>query len=283
MGGRLVCVLRTGDFLWPVVLIALVVIKKLMLPIATRLLALIVVAWCAYLIKVGGGFMEFRMLVPILPLAFVLLVATCLSLPSKKWGWLIVTITLTGSVHHMTRYRTSHEIAPIVTLATAAFSWEFIGRSLKTHFHGATPPVIIATTAAGAIPFYSELPTVDMHGLNDRYIARHGEPWIATPGHWRLASHRYLLDKNVNLVTGHPLFQTQEDKGIPADLDIGMRGFRVLAVEPELTSGRIAIIELPIDDKHKVPILYLKAHPKIDAAITQYGLNVYYLPVLGKN
>ena len=37
---------------------------------------------------------------------------------------------------------------------------------------------MIATTASGAIPYYSRLRTIDMLGLNDPWIARHGDPSV---------------------------------------------------------------------------------------------------------
>ena len=63
-------------------------------------------------------------------------------------------------------------------------------------------------------------------------------------------------------------------------LDQGIRGFRILAVEPALTPGPVAVIELPFDEENKVPILYLKPHPYIDTAIREAGLNVRYISTL---
>ena len=37
------------------------------------------------------------------------------------------------------------------------------------------PDTLVALNPAGIIPYYSQLPTIDMLGLNDTYIAHHGK------------------------------------------------------------------------------------------------------------
>lgn len=52
--------------------------------------------------------------------------------------------------------------------------WEFVGMKLGENLKSSFPKeTLIAVTAAGCIPYASELPTVDMLGLNDYYIPRH--------------------------------------------------------------------------------------------------------------
>ncbi|MFQ5417937.1 MAG: hypothetical protein ACE5FL_12925, partial [Myxococcota bacterium] len=48
---------------------------------------------------------------------------------------------------------------------------EAAGRYLGKHF---PPDTLVALNPAGSIPFYSELPTIDMLGLNDEHIAHRG-------------------------------------------------------------------------------------------------------------
>jgi hypothetical protein len=47
-----------------------------------------------------------------------------------------------------------------------------IGLHLRDNF---PPDTVVALNAAGTIPFYSGLPTIDMLGLNDRYLAHYGK------------------------------------------------------------------------------------------------------------
>ena len=53
--------------------------------------------------------------------------------------------------------------------------WEWncmgLGQTLQKGFHKEQP--YMATTAAGALPYYAGLPTLDMLGLNDYYLPRH--------------------------------------------------------------------------------------------------------------
>lgn len=53
--------------------------------------------------------------------------------------------------------------------------WEFdeaeVGRMLGTGFRAEQP--LVAVDAAGSVPYFSQLPSLDLLGLNDRYIAHH--------------------------------------------------------------------------------------------------------------
>lgn len=52
--------------------------------------------------------------------------------------------------------------------------WEFVGMNLGEGLKKTFPKnTLIAVTAAGCIPYASELPTIDMLGLNDYFIPRH--------------------------------------------------------------------------------------------------------------
>jgi hypothetical protein len=48
-----------------------------------------------------------------------------------------------------------------------------VGKWLKKNV---PPNTLIAVDAAGAVPFFSELPTIDMFGMNDEYIAHGSNP-----------------------------------------------------------------------------------------------------------
>jgi arabinofuranosyltransferase len=71
--------------------------------------------------------------------------------------------------------------------ALGEYAWKEIGRTCKLTFPADT---MIATTAAGMIPFFAELPTLDLHGLTDRRIAN--EP--IAPSKPRRMGHEHLLD-----------------------------------------------------------------------------------------
>jgi hypothetical protein len=76
---------------------------------------------------------------------------------------------------------------------------ESLGRMLGVAFAEQRP--LVAMTAAGAIPYYSKLPSLDMLGLNDRYLAHHPPPDL---GRGRVAHElgdgKYFLRRAPDLV-----------------------------------------------------------------------------------
>ena len=83
-------------------------------------------------------------------------------------------------------------------------SWEFdglaIGELLKTAFGNKRP--LFAMDAAGALAYASELPALDLLGLNDRHIGHHrtGAFGHGAPGH-ELGDGRYVFERQPDLVT----------------------------------------------------------------------------------
>ncbi|HNS99075.1 MAG TPA: hypothetical protein PKL73_19110 [Polyangiaceae bacterium] len=53
--------------------------------------------------------------------------------------------------------------------------WEWDGQVIGTFFHRHFGPsgAMLASDSAGALPYFSKLPTIDMLGINDRYLATH--------------------------------------------------------------------------------------------------------------
>jgi len=68
----------------------------------------------------------------------------------------------------------------------------------------APPDASLATTAAGIIPYYSRLYTLDILGLNDEYIAHEVPARGNRPGHTKVAPERYILDKQIDYLVYHP-------------------------------------------------------------------------------
>lgn len=83
--------------------------------------------------------------------------------------------------------------------------WEFrgmkLGETLKSTFPENT---LIAVTAAGCIPYSSELPTIDMLGLNDYYTPRHPPKNFGTGmlAH-ELGDANYVLGRNPDVIIYH--------------------------------------------------------------------------------
>jgi len=79
-----------------------------------------------------------------------------------------------------------------------------------------TKKPLLAVTAAGCIPYWSELPALDMLGLNDYYLPRH-PPKNIGKGHLahELGNGRYVLNKNPDIIIFHigttPIFRSGKE------------------------------------------------------------------------
>lgn len=76
--------------------------------------------------------------------------------------------------------------------------WSLAGRWLKETMPSRT---LLATEAAGAVPFFSRLPTVDMLGVTDRHIARLIVPNMGhgTAGHEK-RDFGYVLSRKPDII-----------------------------------------------------------------------------------
>lgn len=246
-------------------------------PRDTRAVVWTLALWFAYLVKVGGDFMEFRLFVPVMPLLCAIL-ARLLLLRFERTAFRAAAIALlvAGSgIHAVLPRLWGVETVRGMQRHIADEKWEAIGRRLGADLGGSG--ATLAVTAAGAIPFHSGLPTVDMLGLSDRWIARFGapvrdrRPFLGPkPGHQRIATLGYLDSRGVNLLVGHPRLVP---KGTTAD-SIATRSFfeaGYLAIPLDgLPDGARAVV-IPIDSVHSLAALCLHPHPGIEAALASRG------------
>ncbi|HUN66437.1 MAG TPA: hypothetical protein VMW43_10080 [Bacteroidota bacterium] len=230
-----------------------------------QLIGVSIICWTLYLLLIGGDFMEFRMIVPILPFMVILTVWLLgTSIPWKPVKIGIIALLLAGSVYHEQRfeYRQAEGIEPVGQLRghleREDENWAGIGKMLDTLFRH-DRSVTIATTAAGAIPYFSKLPTIDMLGVNEPWIARFGIPASDIPGHQRISPLSYLLRRRVNLVLSHPLV-------LPVDEPV--KYSLIVPVDCGTPRDSVRIMELPLGGKYKLVLWYLTPHPAIDTLIS---------------
>ncbi|MBP2619132.1 hypothetical protein [Chryseobacterium jejuense] len=134
-------------------------------------LSLLTAAWVGYVTLVGGDiFPAFRhyyvvLILFVFSIIFGLHYFKKINLTSKKVSWSFVFLLIVNGF-----------IQSLIIDNKRAVDerWEFrgmkLGETLKKTFPNQT---LVAVTAAGCIPYSSELPTIDMLGLNDYYIPRH--------------------------------------------------------------------------------------------------------------
>ena len=277
--------------MWPfIVLGALTLITKKIRP-SFKILPLIttVFTWSLYIIAVGGDFMEFRFIVPMGPYLFVMITylvfITGKHLFNRPIAYCSISlvILLAASWHHSSTFRgitKDHLLDSIDSLSRCYGiypnkNWRKIGDGLKREL-GDTD-TIVATTTAGAIPFYSQLKTIDMWGLNDLVIPFEGDfppKRYLRPGHRRYAKLSYLKDQRVNFIIGFP---TLVRPGTIAKQRWAERLGRWLRdcvpFHPKPIDEAI-IVTIPIDSQWSLLTWYLTPAEKLDQIIEDRGWEV---------
>ncbi len=155
--------------------------------------ALVVLAYGAYIVYVGGDWSVGRFFVPILPFAYLLIAAGLVELSAwlahrgrgraLRYASAAAVLLLAAGLAFASSWNGEYGIfirgfdAARATEARVA-----MGRWLKSH---APPDTWIAVDAAGQVPYFSELPAIDMFGINDLHIGRLPVATLGqgTPGH----------------------------------------------------------------------------------------------------
>lgn len=136
-----------------------------------------VICHLGYVVNAGGDWMRpFRFIVPVLPFTGILVICGLEtaaewisglfkpSSPPVKWAIILITaiiLFLPSPRIHNIKYSDSWTMEHEDQIA-------FSGRWLKNN---SNPEDLLACTNLGRIPYYSELPTLDLGGLADVYIA----------------------------------------------------------------------------------------------------------------
>lgn len=232
--------------------------------------------WLTYVVSVGGDFMEFRFLVAAMPLAVLLLVWTLWSaIRSPVLRAVVVASTLMGGLLHQIQFEGQDGVESIEQLAShlthEVQDWEGVGKALRADL-GAGSTARIATTAAGAIPYYSELPAVDMLGLTDKWVAHNGKRVSLQVAHHRLAPMSYLVEREVHLVLGQPWLRLVGQTPRTRYPFHHLRELHALAGERAGDFPRTsAILEIPLSNNRVLVALYLSPHEDVERAIANAG------------
>ena len=163
-------------------------------------------AWSTYLALIGGElFPGFRHFTPLVVL-MAFLVAEGLDWLAPECDSRRARVGLAGALAAgFAIYALLQPLHPLNHKAhSERFEWE--GRTLALTLRrgfGASRPVV-AVTAAGCIPYWSELPAIDLLGLNDHYLARQRPKGFGQGllGH-ELGDPDYVLRRAPDLVVFH--------------------------------------------------------------------------------
>ena len=233
-----------------------------------------VVAWGMYVVVIGGDFMEYRLFVPVLPLG-VVVAAWLLHSSGEKAVWVMTAASVVSSALCYLRLSNAQALDDAGLVETVRGldahltehdqDWPEVGRGLRRAL-ACDRDVTIAVMAAGAIPYYSDLRTVDMLGLSDPWVARHGISYGSRAGHRRGATLAYLVSKRVNIVL-HP-WRRSDPERLWFDYTRPAVVARYVPMSPvEDLPLDASTIEIPIAKDRKLRALYLVRDPKNDACI----------------
>ena len=188
-------------------------------------------AFMLHVAKIGGDFMALhRFLVPLLPICAVTITLGILAMLEKPFAkglpawssWVLAVVCFYGSIGYAKSVNqeamtvgSENGVDSIGWLKMFAGQCRTAGIWLGENMPEGTS---IATTAAGTIPFYSRLYTVDILGLNDEWIAHEVPATGSRPGHTRVAPESYLASKSVDVLIYHPQFMESARKFGPKHL-----------------------------------------------------------------
>jgi arabinofuranosyltransferase len=123
-----------------------------------------------FVILIGGDFMiGYRIMIPVIPLLIYSAYKGIVSIFPEKVTFLAIMLTIISST---AQTRFNPDMKWRIETDTIVSSGKVMGAWLAKSF---PPNTTIALNAAGAIPYYSRLKTIDMLGLTNKEIARDGK------------------------------------------------------------------------------------------------------------
>jgi hypothetical protein len=168
------------------------------------------VPYLVHVVVAGGDFMDgFRFLVPVLPTFFLVAGETMEEFAHRSRGAAVVTtaflLAYVGLGYETSRdsqgHWTRHGLDSIGLLQQYVDDWSALGRHLGTI---AKPGDTLATAAAGCVPYYSRLRTIDQHGLTATDLSVYEPAATARPGHAIVLRPDALLDARPTWILGSP-------------------------------------------------------------------------------
>lgn len=252
-----------------------------------------------YVIWVGGDFMEFRFMTPILPP--IILALFLIYREQARPNLLIASILIATSVSsYYFRLQDRFFLEPISNfsgmettrmlekhLKSPFENWSSIGKKFAEYFGNSQ--VRLAVTAAGAIPYYSKLYTLDMLGLMDSNV-RNTDKFLTNErlksGHKRFSKVSYLKEKKINLVISHPIINLTNDfvdqfpveayvissrmPNLKMKKEVVLREFFPHISDEEMQSIQsFKLLWIPINESIKVLTIYLNPSEDIDRKIAE--------------
>jgi arabinofuranosyltransferase len=238
--------------------------------------------WFLYICAVGGDFMEYRFMVPVLPvLAMVAAYLIDEYTSPRKEVLLIVVLLFFSGIHRVMPTIIPYPVLTFTELShwpnESTTSWKGKGEFLAQQFPGGPDlpgQPVVAVAPLGVLPYFADLPTIDMLGLTDPVTARTGYPINPYyPGHVRMARVSHLIEQGANLVLAQP-GATEVEPGRDS-YRLSELTFLYPSADLNDLPDTAEVIEIPQVDGKVWLVIYLTPNAKVDAAIERNGWNVY--------
>jgi arabinofuranosyltransferase len=254
------------------------------LPDKLKVILWVMLCWVLYVVRIGGDFMEFRFYICVLPLLLLVITRLLAQLDRGRVTFLVVGLLTVFNVKHACFYGNfNNGILSIPFLRAVGEDDSTLvvtGKTLKGMMRGQEEALRIAVMPVGAIAYYSELFTIDMYGLMDHWVARHGQPHDELPGHQRAATYSYVKGRGVHLLMSFPRFAPLEAPYVPLCEELGwpspdprQRPYTLEVIDCTLLQNvtaadigeGIEVLEFPLSDGvHRAAVLYIRPHPHIE-------------------
>lgn len=162
------------------------------------------IAWSSYVIYVGGDiFPAWRHTIPLI-IVLSLAVSECAiylwlsNTKAPRRGLLVSLLLITLAFLAYSQFHNEKN------LRAKQERWEWDGKVIGTFLKHAfsTQAPLLAVDASGSLPYWSDLPAIDMYGLNDYHIARNhpedfGSGWVAH----ELGDGDYVFSRQPDLIS----------------------------------------------------------------------------------
>jgi hypothetical protein len=196
---------------------------------------LFVVPYCIYVILVGGDAMvKFRFLLPVLPILYLLIGEAIVFLSSFSKTRITSGLIAAGLTASAVFFTVDFDRSLVSRRKQMVMDWIDTGRWIGVNYQDDT---VIALGSVGAIPYYSNLYTIDIFGLTEPHIARAEVDGMGKglPGHEK-ADGAYVLSREPDLV--FPKVVLTKEPPNPEKLGglfMGSRAERQIWLHPEFS------------------------------------------------
>jgi arabinofuranosyltransferase len=240
------------------------------------------ISFLAYVTIVGGDYLEFRLLTPVLPMALLIPLYKLWRRSHAQYLYvasvgMVVLALFWGQGHgRLFKVWQLNSVVHPVDAHALFMSFSDQGKALGALL-GHDPTIRLAIGACGSIPYYSGFYGIDLYGLNEPREEFKSRPTVFGPGHGGIGNLTFIRQKRPHLISlrcehirdiDQPRSYSTQDPQVIENLGESI---------PQSLLDSMRVIELPLQDGFVEVCIYYQPHPRIDAAIKNNRLTIYSL------